>query len=69
MRERWPAAAGYFGLKGVEPSADSDVLLPGRYTEEHASALEQRGVKGRRFLRSASWILMVLIWILIDSWI
>ena len=42
MSERWPAIAGYFGLKGVGPDFDGkDVLKPGEYIDKHKQVLEE----------------------------
>ncbi|KAL8729177.1 MAG: hypothetical protein Q9166_004916 [cf. Caloplaca sp. 2 TL-2023] len=45
MRERWPKLAVYFGLEGIEPIEDSEVLKSSEYIKMHHDALEASGVK------------------------
>jgi len=45
MQEKWPALAKYFGLEGVGPSDDPNVLPPSKYAEKHAHVLKQLGIK------------------------
>ncbi|KAG7138989.1 Short chain dehydrogenase sirQ like protein [Verticillium longisporum] len=44
FRELWPGIAGWFGLVGVEPEADTTALKPGEYVEKHKHLFATRGL-------------------------
>lgn len=52
MRERWPRLAAYFGLQGIAPSDDQNILKPSEYTAKHGAVLEKVGVKNSPVFKS-----------------
>ncbi|KAL8640211.1 MAG: hypothetical protein Q9228_002844 [Teloschistes exilis] len=52
MRERWPRLAAYFGLQGIAPSEDPNVLKPSEYIAKHGTVLERLGVKNSPVFKS-----------------
>lgn len=52
MRERWPRLAAYFGLQGIAPSEDLNVLKPSEYIAKHGTVLERVGVKNSPVFKS-----------------
>ncbi|KAL8967554.1 MAG: hypothetical protein Q9183_002864 [Haloplaca sp. 2 TL-2023] len=54
MRERWPALASYFGLKGVAPpDGDEGGGKPGEYIDKHKAELKKVGIEADPVGRSA----------------
>ncbi|KAL9582632.1 MAG: hypothetical protein Q9212_003179 [Teloschistes hypoglaucus] len=52
MRERWPRLAAYFGLQGIAPSEDPNVLKPSEYIAKHGTVLEKVGIKSSPVFKS-----------------
>ena len=52
MSERWPAFAAYFGLKGIGPVNDPNVLEPGEYIKKHSHVLEEHGIKSNQVFKA-----------------
>lgn len=53
MREKWPVLARYFGLEGVAPSDDPNILPPSEYVKKHAHVLERLGIKANTVFQGA----------------
>ena len=51
MSERWPALASYFGLEGVGPSDDPDLLKPSEYVEKHLDLLREQGLRENKIFK------------------
>jgi len=52
MSERWPALAKYFGLEGIGPVDDLNVLKPGEYTKKHQHVLEEHCNKSNKVFKA-----------------
>ena len=51
MSERWPALAGYFGLEGIGPSDNSDLLKPSEYVEKHLAIFWKQGLRENKIFK------------------
>lgn len=52
MSERWPELARYFGLEGVGPVDDPNMLAPGEYTKKHEHVLNEHRVRRSEVFRA-----------------
>ncbi|KAJ9661101.1 hypothetical protein H2201_006651 [Coniosporium apollinis] len=52
MSERWPALAKYFGLEGIGPVDDPNVLKPGEFVKKHQCVLEEHGMKSNQVFKA-----------------
>ncbi|KAI9874392.1 MAG: Altered inheritance of mitochondria protein 6 [Pleopsidium flavum] len=52
MSERWPALAKYFGLEGIGPVDDPNVLKPGEYIKKHQDVLEEHSNKSNKVFKA-----------------
>ena len=51
MSERWPALARYFGLEGVSPSDDPDLLKPSEFVEKHLATTRAQGLRENKVFK------------------